>query len=184
MKSGPQPQTYLEALMRGSGTFSPIMYNQAPRPNDEPVDSNYGSPAAISADISVGDDLVSSEAASSSHLRKRSVSFSLEASNHHISPLRAREHCSEAGSPTFEQVLLMSQRSPIQVDCGQSSTKDGALSSVANPLSNTYANSYLSSSYCIVSRRLTIIEADLLRSPDSNAVSVLPLGPVRSANCC
>ena len=133
--------------MRGSGTFSPIMYNQAPRPNDEPVDSNYGSPAAISADISVGDDLVSSEAASSSHLRKRSVSFSLEASNHHISPLRAREHCSEAGSPTFEQVLLMSQRSPIQVDCGQSSTKDGALSSVANPLSNTYANSYLSSSY-------------------------------------
>jgi len=146
LKSGPQPQTYLEALMRGSATFSPTIYDKVPRPIDEPEDGKHGSPA-ISEDISVGDDLAGCEAASSSYLRKRSVSFSLEAPNRNITPLRAREHCSEAGSPTFEQVLLMSQRSPVQVDGVISSINDGALSGVANPRSNTNSNSYLSSSY-------------------------------------
>jgi len=140
-----QPQTYLEALMRGSASLSPIIYEE-PRTNEESQDIVHQRPSETSEDLDGKDDCPSYEAASGSNLRKRSVSFSLDPPNRHISPLRAREHSSEAGSPTFEQVLLMSQKSPIH-EAGKSSLVDGTLAGVVKNRSDVYASSLLSSSY-------------------------------------
>merc|ERR1719228_2665745 len=54
--------------------------------------------------------------------RNRSVSFSVPSSSHSFhSPLRGRAHTSEAGSPTLEQVLLMSSSKSNAGDDGNNS---------------------------------------------------------------
>lgn len=75
-------------------------------------------------------DLALTSTSLTSKRRNRSVSLSaLEPSLPFSSPLRTREHTSEAGSPTLEQVLLMRQRPDLATtrDLGYGSVRDSGL---------------------------------------------------------
>ena len=102
--------SYLEALTRGR--HSAIAAQQ------QRLDvQTTSSPSQLSSEeqiLLLGQDQAS-RPSSGGGSRGRSVSFSLPssaASPLPSSPPRWREHASEAGSPTLEQVLLMSRHSP------------------------------------------------------------------------
>ena len=96
------PASYLEALTRGRHTEQQRAAEVQPPPSSQPS----------------SEELLQDQAcrpAGGGGSRGRSVSFSLPssaASPLPSSPPRWREHASEAGSPTLEQVLLMSRHSP------------------------------------------------------------------------
>ena len=71
--------------------------------------------------------------------RNRSVSFSVASYLPFSSPLRGREHASEAGSPTLEQVLLMSSQS--------NGGGDNGYSSLSAPSSTSKSDLYSSNSF-------------------------------------
>jgi len=119
--SQPQPQSYLQALLGGSGAAPPA-------PVSPSIHSNLND---HSTHCSPGEDLTTAKAVSTCTVsasggsmsasinnpdfamvkRNRSVSFSVPSSIPYTSPLGGRAHTSEAGSPTLEQVLLMSSKS-------------------------------------------------------------------------
>ena len=97
--------SYLEALTRGR-------HAEQQRAEVQPTPSS-SQPSSAEQLLLLDQDQASRPAAGGS--RVRSVSFSLPssaASPLPASPPRWREHASEAGSPTLEQVLLMSRHSP------------------------------------------------------------------------
>ena len=106
--------SYLEALTRGR--HSAIAAQQCQRLDVQTTSS----PSQLSSEeqiLLLGQDQASrpSSGGGGGGSRGRSVSFSLPssaASPLPSSPPRWREHASEAGSPTLEQVLLMSRHSP------------------------------------------------------------------------
>ena len=101
--------SYLEALTRGRHS------EQHQRAEVQPAPS-LSQPSSDEQLLLLGQDPASRPAAGGGGgSRGRSVSFSLPssaASPLPASPPRWREHASEAGSPTLEQVLLMSRHSP------------------------------------------------------------------------
>jgi len=114
-------QTYLQALLRNTalppGQFDedvPTSTDIFPLPS-VPVSTGTVASSGGSMSASLTNPNLSSAR------RNRSVSFSVESSLPLSSPLRSREHASEAGSPTLEQVLLMSRQSPAAGDSGYGS---------------------------------------------------------------
>jgi len=109
-----QPQSYLEALLGGTAVTS-IPEGQAPSVDltvqsspDVDLTSSIVSTCTVSASGgSMSGSITNPEFAK----RNRSISFSVPSSNQLSSPLGGRAHASEAGSPTLEQVLLMSRKS-------------------------------------------------------------------------
>ena len=95
--------SYLEALTRGRHS------EQQQRAEIQPAPSS-SQPSSEEQLLLLGRDLASRPAGGGGGSRVRSVSFSLPssaASPLPASPPRWRDHASEAGSPTLEQVLLM-----------------------------------------------------------------------------
>ena len=102
--------SYLEALTRGRHS------EQQQRSEVPPAPSSSFQLSSEEQLLLIGQDQASRPAGGGGGgSRGRSVSFSLPssaASPLPASPPRWREHASEAGSPTLEQVLLMSRHSP------------------------------------------------------------------------
>ena len=102
--------SYIEALTRGRHS------EQQQRSEVPPAPSSSFQPSSEEQLLLIGQDQASRPAGGGGGgSRGRSVSFSLPssaASPLPASPPRWREHASEAGSPTLEQVLLMSHHSP------------------------------------------------------------------------
>jgi len=116
-----QPQSYLQALIGGTTPLpaptSPLAKSEL---DQEPIKQSspdvdqptthtastctvFASGGSMSASINNVDFAMAK--------RNRSVSFSVPSSLSFSSPLGGRAHTSEAGSPTLEQVLLMSSKS-------------------------------------------------------------------------
>ena len=98
--------SYLEALTRGR-------HSELQRAEVQPTPSS-SQPSSEEQLLLLGQDQASRPSAGGGGSRGRSVSFSLPssaASPIPASPPRWREHASEAGSPTLEQVLLISRHS-------------------------------------------------------------------------
>ena len=130
--------SYLEALTRGRHSEQ---HEVPPAPSSS---SSSSQPSSEEQLLLTGQDQASRPGGS----RGRSVSFSLPSSSSAASPLlpasppRWREHASEAGSPTLEQVLLMSRHSPATpspADAGYGSLNHerGTRSSSPQPTSSS-----------------------------------------------
>merc|ERR1719430_543092 len=116
-----QPQTYLQALLGGTGA-APQAPASPPTQSNLDEDLIHTSPSVDhTTSKAVSTCTVSASGGSMSASinnpdfalvkRNRSVSFSVPTSLPYTSPLGGRAHTSEAGSPTLEQVLLMSSKS-------------------------------------------------------------------------
>eukprot|EP00092_Neocalanus_flemingeri_P001481 GFUD01001579.1.p1 GENE.GFUD01001579.1~~GFUD01001579.1.p1 ORF type:complete len:612 (-),score=140.44 GFUD01001579.1:846-2681(-) len=116
-----QSQSYLQALLGNSALppgqgddVLPVSLDTSPF---SPIVSSTSTVSASGGSMSAS----LSNPSFASARRNRSVSFSVESSLPLSSPLRTREHASEAGSPTLEQVFLMSRKSSAAGDAGYGS---------------------------------------------------------------
>jgi len=106
-----QPQSYLEALL-GSTVVTSVPLCQPNVDLSSPGVDLSSAPTVSTCTVSAsGGSMSGSISNPDIAQRNRSVSFSVPSSHHFTSPLGGRAHASEAGSPTLEQVLLMSRKS-------------------------------------------------------------------------
>ena len=140
--SAPAPKpTYLQALLGDNppllGPFNQVQASQVtdiPDLLDRPVETDLvSSKRAVKFSSGYMEESLALSFNSTSFTqqrRNRSVSLSaLSSSLPFSSPLRTREHTSEAGSPTLEQVLLMRQRPDLTTsrDLGYGSLREPGL---------------------------------------------------------
>jgi len=119
--SSAQPQSYLQALIGGTtpvpAPTSPLAkseLDQEPIKQSSPDVDQPTTPTASTCTVFASGGSMSASINNVDFAmakRNRSVSFSIPSSLSFSSPLGGRAHTSEAGSPTLEQVLLMSAKS-------------------------------------------------------------------------
>jgi len=116
-----QSQTYLQALLGGT-SLPPGQLDQVTPVSSAPHPINTSLPVSTCTVSASGGSMSASltNPNFTASRRNRSVSFSVGPSLPLSSPLR-REHTSEAGSPTLEQVLLMNHEIPAAGDAGYGS---------------------------------------------------------------
>jgi len=132
-----QTVTYLQALL-GDTAFPPGQLEQV-IPALSEASSSPRSVSTSTVSASGGSMSASlSNPTFNTAKRNRSVSFSVASSLPLSSPLRSREHASEAGSPTLEQALMMSH---------QSAGGDAGYGSLSMPSSTSQSDLYSSTSF-------------------------------------
>jgi len=142
-----QHQSYREALLGGAAALtaaSTQMSYPSKQPDPHSIEPDMSTTSAVSTcTVSASGGSMSASITNPDFAmakRNRSVSFSVPSSSLSFhSPLRGRAHTSEAGSPTLEQVLLMSS--------SKSNAGDDGYNSFSIPSSSSKPDLYSSNSF-------------------------------------